>query len=93
MNITFRCIGLEFEADAFYIPAQDDTWEEPGWGEEVEINSLTYKGQDASVLLASDLREDIEAAVIMACVRAIKAANDGRLEQAAISLKEDREYA
>lgn len=93
MDITFRCIGLEFEADAFYIPAQPDSWEEPGWGEEVEINSLTCKGQDASFLLASDLRDDLEAAAIRACVRAIQAWNDDLLEEHAISLKEDREYA
>lgn len=93
MNITFRCIGLEFEADAFYIPAHPDSWEEQGWGEEVEINTLTCNGRDASFLLASDLREDLEAAAIVACVRAIRAADDERLEQHAISLKEDREYA
>lgn len=48
MDITFKFIGLAFEADVF---VED---------EYIEFRSLTYDGQDASFLAASDLVTDLE---------------------------------
>lgn len=48
MDITFKFIGLAFEADVF---VED---------EYIEFRSLMYDGQDASFLAASDLVTDLE---------------------------------
>ena len=48
MDITLKFIGLAFEADVF---VED---------EYIEFRSLTYDGQDASFLAASDLVTDLE---------------------------------
>ena len=57
MDITFKFIGLAFEADVF---VED---------EYIEFRSLTYDGQDASFLAASDLVTDLEDAAFDALVR------------------------
>ena len=57
MDITFKFIGLAFEADVF---VED---------EYIEFRSLTYGGQDASFLAASDLVTDLEDAAFDALVR------------------------
>ena len=54
MNITFKFIGLTFEADVF------------AEVEYTEFRSLTYDGQDASFLAASDLVTDLEDAAFYA---------------------------
>ena len=48
MDITFKFIGLAFEADVF---VED---------EYIEFRGLTYDGQDASFLADSDLVTDLE---------------------------------
>ena len=57
MDITFKFISLAFEADVF---VED---------EYIEFRSLTYDGQDASFLAASDLETDMEDAAFDALVR------------------------
>ena len=57
MKITFKFIGLTFEAEAV---VED---------EYIEFRSLTYDGQDASFLAASDLETDMEDAAFDALVR------------------------
>lgn len=65
MNISFRAIGLIFDADVDYEPVihgrysgpPEDCY--PDEGGTVEFNDLTVDGQDASFLLESSVSEDI----------------------------------
>ena len=58
MDITFKFIGLTFEAD---VTVEDEYV--------VVFRSLTYEGQDASFLVGSSLLEGLEDAAFDALVR------------------------
>lgn len=73
MHITFRAIGLDFEAEVDYLPMipgrysgpPEDCY--PDEAAEISITSLiTFTGKDAMFLLGSDCSDEIEAAAYSA---------------------------
>jgi hypothetical protein len=60
-SIEFRGIDFEFNYD--YSPAERQTHEYPGCGEEWEIYNICINGVDAEYLI-EDMREEFDRAVI-----------------------------
>lgn len=70
MNITFKVKGIELDAEVSitpYIPAytvgHPDNWA-PAEGGDIEFDSLTCDGKDASFLLKSSFRDELEMAAL-----------------------------
>lgn len=85
MHIKFTAIGLTFEAGVKYTPGMASSWDDPGFGSEVEIEVLSaihapapHKSVkvDAMFLLDSDVAHYIEAAAHTAADEEYKVLKD-----------------
>lgn len=59
MNLTISALGLTFDAECTYRTGRPGTYWEPPEPAELQIDSLTYDGCDASFLLESAALDEI----------------------------------
>jgi len=70
MDVTIKFRGLTLEIDADYYDGAAYQPDESA----VDINQITYGGQDVTFLMCSDLAQEIESATLEACAEKAKAA-------------------
>ena len=63
-TIAFRAIGLDFEAEVIVYPGQRQTWDQPGYDDELEFDSLKVLEDggiktDAMWILTSTIEDQI----------------------------------
>ena len=67
MDVTIRFKGITLKINADYYDGAAYKPDES----EVDINQITYGGQDVTFLMCTDLAQEIEAATLEACASAL----------------------